>query len=463
MIQPKFVVVGHPNKGKSSLVATLAQNDQIGISALSGTTLESTVYPMKVNDQLCYELIDTPGFQRAGKLLQWLQQQDVVASRRKELVMAWLQDGNNEQLFPDEFRLLQPLAEDEAAIIYVVDGSKPYRSSYEAEMEILRWTGCPRMAIINPISGNGFVAEWQQALDQYFSIVRVFNPVQASFPEQIELLRIFSTLKQSWQDAIERAVTALQQQRETKLTDAFEHLILGMEEILTLKMTIPLPPHELIAEKSRQLVQGRYQKKIAELELVVRKRILKSLHHYHFQDLSEPMLLAESELFDQRQWRLWGLPKRQLLWLAAGSGAAAGALVDVGLGGSSFLMGAAIGSVLSGGTVLIWGNDIARAKLAGKIPMGYEEWTIGPIRNLSFSWVLLSRYLYLIETLLHRNHARRDRIEEDQQTIAENFRSRVDQLSNKDKFKLNAWLQNGKGFFNNHQHLAAILSQLVSH
>ncbi|AJQ96380.1 GTPase/DUF3482 domain-containing protein [Gynuella sunshinyii] len=463
MIHPCFVVVGHPNKGKSSLVATLAQNDQIGISALSGTTLESTVYPMTVNDQLCYELVDTPGFQRAARLLEWLQQQPVTASQRQETILAWLQHDENETHFPDEYRLLTPLASEESAIIYVVDGSKPYRSSYEAEMEILRWTGRPRMAIINPISETDFIADWQQALDQYFSVVRVFNPVRASFTEQIDLLRVFSTLKQNWQDAIERAVAALQQQREEKLRDALEHLIVGMEEILTLKMKIPLPPQEQLADKGRQLVQTRYRHKVAELEQAVRKRILKSLHHYHFQDLSEPMLLQSSDLFDQRQWRLWGLPKQQLVWFAAGSGAAAGALVDIGLGGSSLLMGAAIGSVLSGGTVLLWGRDIAKAKLAGKIPMGYEEWSIGPVRNLSFAWALLSRYLYLIETLLHRNHSRRDRVEEDDQAlIAGNFRQRVDQLNNKDKFKLNAWLQNGKRYFNSHEQLVSVLARLIS-
>ncbi|MEJ1408867.1 MAG: GTPase, partial [Candidatus Sedimenticola sp. (ex Thyasira tokunagai)] len=35
---PVFAVVGHPNKGKSSVVAALTQNDQVEISPLSGTT-----------------------------------------------------------------------------------------------------------------------------------------------------------------------------------------------------------------------------------------------------------------------------------------------------------------------------------------------------------------------------------------------------------------------------------------
>ena len=64
---PRFAVVGHPNKGKSSVVATLAQNDSIAIAMEPGTTRDSHRYPMKVDDVTLYELIDTPGFQRPAR------------------------------------------------------------------------------------------------------------------------------------------------------------------------------------------------------------------------------------------------------------------------------------------------------------------------------------------------------------------------------------------------------------
>ena len=55
--------------------------------------------------------------------------------------------------FPDECELLRPIVEG-AGILYVVDGSVPYGPEYEAEMEILRWTGRPSMAVINPIASR---------------------------------------------------------------------------------------------------------------------------------------------------------------------------------------------------------------------------------------------------------------------------------------------------------------------
>ena len=41
-----------------------------------------------------------------------------------------------------ERRLLAPILAG-ASVLYVVDGTHPYRPNYEAEMEILRWTGRP--------------------------------------------------------------------------------------------------------------------------------------------------------------------------------------------------------------------------------------------------------------------------------------------------------------------------------
>src|SRR5690554_2848519 len=62
--KPVFAVVGHPNKGKSSVVATLSQNDAIAIALEPGTTRAGQAYPLTVDGQELYTLVDTPGFQR---------------------------------------------------------------------------------------------------------------------------------------------------------------------------------------------------------------------------------------------------------------------------------------------------------------------------------------------------------------------------------------------------------------
>ena len=135
--QPRFAVVGHPNKGKSSVVATLAQNDSIAIAMEPGTTRDSHRYPMKVDDVTLYELIDTPGFQRPRKVLAWLQGHSLSASDRPDTVAAFVTQHADDPRYHDECELLRPIVEG-AGIIYVVDGSVPYNREHEAEMNILR-------------------------------------------------------------------------------------------------------------------------------------------------------------------------------------------------------------------------------------------------------------------------------------------------------------------------------------
>ena len=147
---PQFAVVGHPNKGKSSIVSALALDDSVEISDTPGTTTKKRSFPLKVDGKILYELIDTPGFQRSRAVLAWLEQHDVSADKKHEVVLAFINEHREDARFNDEIELLEPIMKG-AGIIYVVDGSKPYGKEYEAEMEVLRWTGQPSMALINHI------------------------------------------------------------------------------------------------------------------------------------------------------------------------------------------------------------------------------------------------------------------------------------------------------------------------
>ena len=78
---PAFAVVGHPNKGKSSIVSTVAQNDSVAISAASGTTSDVQRLDVSVGNSR-YLLYDTPGFQRPTRVLAWLQEFDAIDPER---------------------------------------------------------------------------------------------------------------------------------------------------------------------------------------------------------------------------------------------------------------------------------------------------------------------------------------------------------------------------------------------
>lgn len=86
MPEPRFAVVGHPNKGKSSIVATLAADPEVRVAPTPGTTTRSREFPMSVDGRTLYTLIDTPGFQRARRVLAWMAERDTTADRRADVV-----------------------------------------------------------------------------------------------------------------------------------------------------------------------------------------------------------------------------------------------------------------------------------------------------------------------------------------------------------------------------------------
>jgi len=206
---PHFVVVGHPNKGKSTIISTLACDSSVEIDVTPGTTQTCQSYPMRLGKTTLYVLVDTPGFQRPRRVLEYLKAAPSPLTDRDSRIKELLNDNESARLFPEEIEILSSIIHPDAGIIYVVDGSLPYGAEYEPEMEILQWSGQPRMALINPIHGEQFIRNWEKALRHYFGIIKVFNPVTSPFNLRIDLLKAFEQLDSSWSDSLRSAQSAL--------------------------------------------------------------------------------------------------------------------------------------------------------------------------------------------------------------------------------------------------------------
>jgi predicted GTPase len=142
---PEFAVLGHPNEGKSSVVSTLTEDDQIRVSPVPGETTVSSDYTVQIDGEKIVRFVDTPGFQVPRQTLAWFQAYSGDPAR---IVSRFIEMFENDPFYADECELFRPVARG-AGIIYVVDGSRPVRDDDLAEIEILRLTGRPRMAVIN--------------------------------------------------------------------------------------------------------------------------------------------------------------------------------------------------------------------------------------------------------------------------------------------------------------------------
>lgn len=403
---PIFAVVGHPNKGKSSIVATLARDDSVAISPESGTTRLTKNIDVRVGASH-YTLVDTPGFQRPARVLQWLQEHAATAEKRQSAVEKFVADEECKKNFPDEVQLLTPIIKG-AAILYVVDGSRPYGAEYEAEMEILRWTGQASMALINPIENEDHVQSWQQALGQYFKVVRVFNALQADFEKQRSVLEAFSTIKQEWKSAITKLIDEYQKIGAQQKEEALQLLV----ELLSKLCSYQVSQKVLSKSQAKALespLKLRFFTDMRNIESQLHDS-LKNIYHHHHLESEIYELPLEDNLFDTEKWIVWGLNRKRLTVAASMAGAATGAAVDLGLAGSSLMLGAASGGLLAGASAWFGADRLADFKVQG-LPIGGFEARQGPIRNRNFPYVVLGRYLYLEKALRSRTHARRDSLQ----------------------------------------------------
>ncbi len=404
---PSLAVVGHPNKGKSSIVATLAENTQVEIGPIPGTTRSANHYTLTIDGEGLYDLIDTPGFQRAGQVHNWLVTHASDASSRPELVRAFVDQHEGDPKFADECALLTPIING-AGVLYVVVGSKPYGAEYELEMEILQWTGQPRMALINMIGSGDHRDAWRAGLGQYFSIVREFNAHHASFSQRVALLRAFAELEESWRAPLERATEALTQERQRQLQQASVAIASLLQAAIAAKVQKRVPPEGQQKDFTMSLT-ARLQDQIRAAEAGAQQEVQRIYRHSATTVDSTQLQLLHADLFTEQSWRLFGLSRMQLVASGAVSGAVAGGAVDLLLGGASLLLGTVIGGALGSVTAWFGGPELAKIEVLGS-SLGGDVATAGPIANPNFPWVLLGRACLHHTLVSERNHAVREHV-----------------------------------------------------
>jgi len=404
MSTPVFAVVGRVNRGKSSIVSTLAADDSVAIDAAPGTTRHNREYPLRLGDETLYTLIDTPGFERPRHVLAWLQAHATSTEERRGAVERFVREHAGSGEYAQECELLQPILAG-AAILYVVDGSVPFSAAYEAETEILRWTGQPRMALINPIGPGDHAAQWRAVLDQYFSLVRVFDAHGADFEARIELLRALRELADPWRAALDRAIHALELDRAQRVRECAGLVADAIVDLLTLRDELRLAADE-DPEPHREGLAERFYARLRERELRLRHDLRRVFFHERLRVVQSDLDRADEDLFATSTWSRLGLSRVQLLASGAASGALIGGGIDLATGLTSVFLGALIGGSLGLVSSLVAWDQLADVRVLGA-PLGGRLLCIGPIRSTNFGWIALDRAWIFYDAVSRHAHARR--------------------------------------------------------
>ena len=400
---PKFAIIGHPNEGKSSIVATLSQNDQVAISPIPGETIQQQRFDLKAGRETIIEFVDTPGFQNPQSTLAWLRENHALGDGRIEV---FVKQHENDPDFHHDCELLRPLL-DGAGILYVVDASRPMTGVDTAEMEILRLTARPRMAIINPKSAEDrFLQTWKTTFRQNFNSVRTFNAQTAGFVDRIELLEALKSIDQDWEPALSEAIELVRMDRKRSTERSAEAMVEHLEQALRCSCSSFFESESGIELEKRRL-EDVYRAKLEKIEQRFREQVrdLFAVKRVEIR-LPENSVLRD-DLFSERAWQALGLTRKQLVIAGAMLGAGLGAGADLAAGGVTFGVFAGIGAAVGAGSALWKGKDLARAKIK-QLPLGGLKLTVGPNLSEQFPFVQLDRFLLYVRFVSNWAHARQE-------------------------------------------------------
>lgn len=399
---PLIAVIGHPNEGKSSVLSTLTEDDSVVVNDYPGETTHCQYFPVVIAGETILELVDTPGFQNPQSILQWMQQQGTTDDA---LLADFLAEYSTKPGYEHDCELMQPLVKG-AALVYVVDCSRPLLPVDEAEMEILRLINKPRMAVINfKDDDRDYFDDWTQAFRRHFNVIREFNAHHARFQERIALLETLKAIQQSWEPAINRAITAFKNDWQSRSDDA----VVAITEYLTYALRLSVDKtfsDDSQRRKAETEAVARYQEKIAQAEQKLFDRVRALYHHNVFDiELAQQSVLRE-DLFSEATWDVLGLTKKQLTIAATGMGAGLGVTLDMATGGLSHGLFAAAGALFAGGSAYFKGAELTRVKLKA-LPLGGTKVVVGPNLNPQFPVVLLDRALLYVNEIANHAHGNR--------------------------------------------------------
>jgi len=407
---PEFAILGHPNEGKSSVLSTLAEDDSVRVSPIPGETTECRTFPVIIDGREVLRFTDTPGFQNPGRVLSELKK---LAENEANPLKTFREYAATIPELHDDCELLGPV-ERGAGIIYVVDGSRPVRNVDRAEMEILRLTGKPRMAIINcKEDDNDYLSAWKTEFRKNFNSHRLFNAHRATYAERILLLETLKSIDQDWHQVLSEVVTAFKKDWEARNNTTADIITSLLSDSLSLQLTKDLSS-EGQADQLREKLFARYSETIGRMEKDAHQRIRNLFKHNIFRYDLPPHSVLNKDLFDERTWQLLGLTRQQVIIAGGLGGAAIGAGLDVAALGHGLGMFTAMGTLAGALGALFGGETFSDKATFMGIPLGGKRVQVGPAKSIDLLFILLNRSLLYYQHTINWAHGRRDYEKADQ-------------------------------------------------
>ena len=409
----RLAVVGHTNTGKTSILRTLLRDGYFGeVKNEAATTrhVERAQITDSQTGDVLVALYDTPGLEDASGLMDWLE--DNTASRRdgierlQQFLASESAQGSNsthyendrdegtrfsyEDSFADysqEAKVIRQLLASDMAI-YVVDAREPVLGKYKDELAILSWAAIPVMPVFNfTDSQDANIDAWQTMLARRnLHISTRFDSVAFEFSDEMRLWQNLATML-THAEMLEQ----LMQRRTADWALLYEDATLVIADFL---LNVAAFVREVKEEDDPLPILQQMQEAVRQSERAMQHNMLNLYKFYDNAVAATPFELTayQQDPFDPELLKHYGIRTT--------SGAAAGALLGLGIDaaalGTTLGLGAAIGGIAGG--ILSNTGSIAD-KLSGVKRLYIDPATLT---------LLATRALDLLHALRHRGHAATD-------------------------------------------------------
>ncbi|MEN6670306.1 DUF3482 domain-containing protein [Psychrobacter sp. B38] len=399
----KLAVVGHTNTGKTSILRTLLRDVYFGEVKNEAATTRHVEQAQLTDSQtgdVLVALYDTPGLEDASGLMDWLE--DNTASRRDgiERLQQFLasdiaKGSDNNSKFDDlqaydysqEAKVIRQLLASDMAI-YVVDAREPVLGKYKDELAILSWAAIPVMPVFNfTDSQDANIDEWQTMLARRnLHISTRFDSVAFEFEDEMRLWQNLATML-THSEMLEQLMT----RRTENWAQLYDEANIIIADFL---LNVAAFVREIDDDDDPMPVLQQMQEAVRQSERTMQHNLLNLYKFYDNAVAATPLELQayQQDPFDPELLKSYGIRTT--------SGAAAGALLGLGIDaaalGTTLGLGAAIGGIAGG----LLSNT---SSIADKIT-GVKRLYIDPATLT----LLATRAVDLLTALRHRGHAATD-------------------------------------------------------
>ena len=394
-------VVGHTNAGKTSLIRTLLRDDHFGkVDETAGTTRYVEKSVIFAGDDAVLNLFDTPGFEDSSALLQALDELSKTTEVRlpADLLRVFIRQAERFPDFEQETKVLRQAINSDVQL-YLIDVREPLLGKYRDEVEILSKAGKPILPVFNFIAGNSeALTRWREQMAQFnLHAALEFDTVAFDFEAEKRLYQKLQSLLEPRYDSLQSLINYRQEVWKS-LNHAASRRIF-----------------QLLTEVACYRRESEGKAAFSDADVASMQDFVRNAEKQTLQDLLAIFAFTQTDVELQQlavsdgQWELDIFSPHMLkdFGLNAGAtalkGAAAGAGIDLMVGGLSLGAAAMLGAALGAGwaTARRYQQELTAAWRGHK-------WLCVDDDTVS---LLYLRQRKLLHTLTQRGHAAQNKLQ----------------------------------------------------